>query len=169
MTKHKVFFAIVGFFFIGGLTSCSKDYNELILGEWLEESEYWSYSGSPNAERNYSSGGSVVNIDGAGLLKFFFFKDNTGMITDSWFISPEENGIDTLPFTYSIDGNGGVITPLNYGDNPNLTTTYLIQDIDKETMVVYEKRVFENQHDPWGDTSAYTKINEIYRHCSKIK
>lgn len=169
MTKNNIVFIILCFFFIGVLSSCSKDCKELILGEWSEESVYWSYSGSPNAESNYSSGGPVGNLDGAGLLKFFFFKDNTGIIIDSWFISPDENGIDTLPFTYSIDGDGGAITPLKNGDNPNLTATYLIQDIDNKTMVVYEKRVFENQHDPWGDTSAYTKINEIFRHCSKVK
>ena len=41
--------------------------------------------------------------------------------------------------------------------------------IPYELLLENEKRVFENQHDPWGDTSAYKKINEIYRHCSRIK
>ena len=170
MDKRLFTLAIGALLVCGGaiiFSSCSKDMSKNIIGEWQRTAMYWTYSGSPNASANYSSGGPMSEIAGAGNTRFIFNEDKTGMIINSWFISPDENGIDTTSFSYTIDGDCGVITPTNAGGNTICSTTYTIQDITEEKMVVYEKRIAENYQDNFGDTTPYTRIVETWHHCEK--
>ena len=113
--KNKLFAIAIGAFLVCGGTaifsSCSKDQSKTIVGEWQRTAKYWTFSGSPNESANYSGGGPI--IDGAGNVRFIFNEDKTGMIINSWFISPDQNGIDTTSFSYTIDGDCGVITTTN--------------------------------------------------------
>ena len=140
MTKKHLTLALAAML-CWGLSSCSKNPSEYIIGKWQRTALYWAYSGSPNVSQNYSNGGSMNELTGASNRKIIFSEDKTGMIIDKWVASPNENGIDTMRFTYYIDGNGGVITPVANGQKTTWTTTYTIQDIKKKSMCVYEKTV----------------------------
>ena len=109
----------------------------------------------------------MIILDGAGNMRFIFNEDKTGMIINSWFISPDQNGIDTTSFSYTIDGDCGVITPTNAEWKANWSTTYTIQDITRGKMVVYEKKIAEDCQDDIGDTTPYTRIIETWHHCEK--
>ena len=169
--KKRLFTLSIGALLVCGSTivfsSCSKDKSKEINGEWLCVATYWAYSGSPNASSNYSSGGPVTQLDGAGIKRFVFNEDKTGMILDSWFIRPGLSGIDTIAFTYTIDGDCGVITLTDEGGESIWTTTHTIQDITKNEMVVYKKSIAENYQDNFGDTTPYTRTIEHWNYCEK--
>lgn len=150
-------------------TSCSKDGSEDIIGTWQRTALYWTYSGSPNASSNYSSGGPMDGLAGASDMKFVFNGDKTGMIIEEWFSGPDEHGINTTYFTYTIDGDEGIMTMQNEEKEASWTSTYTIQKIKEESMVVYEKTVAENYQEYVGNTSPYTRVVEHWHHCKKIK
>ena len=166
MTKKHLTLALAAML-CWGLSSCSKNPSEYIIGKWQRTALYWAYSGSPNVSQNYSNGGSMNELTGASNRKIIFSEDKTGMIIDKWVASPNENGIDTMRFTYYIDGNGGVITPVANGQKTTWTTTYTIQDIKKKSMCVYEKTVAENYQDYLGDTTPYTRVSEAWHYFGK--
>lgn len=173
MKKKNIILTLAAMLTCGGavcLSGCSKDGSENILGSWQRVAFYWAYSGCPDESYNYSSGGTMNELDGASNMKFVFNDDNTGMIIDEWFSDPDNNGIDTIYFTYSIDGNGGVITTMaTESTKATWTTTYAIQDIEDRSMVVYEKTVAENFQHYVGYTSPYTRVEERWHHCKKIQ
>ncbi len=172
MKVRLIALAIASLLICGGaicFTGCSKDGSENIIGEWQRVALYWTYSGSPNASNNYSSGGPMHELDGASDMKFVFNEDKTGMMIEEWFVSPDENGIDTMWFTYSIDGDRGVITPVSSGKDATWTTTLTIQDIEEQSMIVYIKIIGENYQDYSGITTPYTRVIEERNHCKKIK
>lgn len=168
----RLFVLSIGALLVGGcalfFSSCTKDRNKYIIGEWQCDAKYWAYSGSPNASENYSSGGPMSLLAGAGMTRYTFNEDKTGLIIHSWFIEPGMSGKDTTSFTYTIDGDCGVITLTNAEGKANWTTTYSIQDITKQTMVVYKKTIAENYQDNLGDTTPYTRIHETWDHCAKL-
>lgn len=172
MKVRLIALAIASILVFGGaisFTCCSKDGSENIIGEWQRTALYWTYSGSPNASNNYSNGGPIYELDGASDMKFVFYKDKTGMMIEEWFVSPDENGIDTMCFTYSINGNRGVITPIYSGKDATWTTSLTIQNIEEQSMIVYTKSVGENYQDYSGITTPYTRVIEEWNHCKKIK
>lgn len=149
------------------LSGCSRDGSEYIVGDWQRTAMDWTYSGSPNASTNYSNGGPMSELAGASDLRFVFFENNQGMMIDRWFVSPDENGTDTTHFTYTINGDGGILSPTTTSEGSTWTTTYTLQNIKRGKMTVYEKTIAENQQDPFGDTSPYTRVIEIWHHCEK--
>ena len=140
MTKKYLALALGAMLVCGGtvlFSGCTKDRSENIVGTWHRTAFYWSYSGSPNASANYSSGGPMNELDGASDMKFVFNEDKSGMMIEEWFSGPNEHGIDTTYFTYTIDGDEGAITLIPSGEKVSWTTTWAIQDIEEERMIVH--------------------------------
>ena len=159
-----MFVAALALYFSG----CTKDKSVNIVGTWERTAMYWSYSGSPNASSNYSSGGPMSELNGAGAMSVLFFEDNTGMIIEKWFIEPGDQGVDTMRFIYTLDGDEGIITPIADGQKATWSTTYGIQSIKANSLTIYEKTVAEDYHDYFGDTTHYTRIREQWHNCTKI-
>lgn len=111
----------------------------------------------------------MYELAGASDLRVIFFEDNTGMFIEYWFIDPEDYGIDTISFTYSIDGDEGVIKKNVSKESISWETSISIQDIKPDFMTIYEKTVAKNYHDYEGDTSHYTRVMEHNHHFTKIK
>ena len=144
------------------LAGCKKASSELILGSWERDSLYWKVSGSPNPTSNYDYGGPVSEISGVYPMEVVFCEDNTGVLTEGGLYGGRK-----MQFTYSIQGNSGVITPIA-AEQKAMTTTYTIQDIAADRMTICEKTVTENYSDHHGDTTPYTRVEDYYHHFKKI-
>lgn len=174
MKKNITLFALASIF--GGivfatLTGCSKDASKQIVGKWERTAIRYSYSGSPISDENYGNYMTMDECSGCATHNYIFKNDNTGMLISEWldFGSASGVGRDTIRFTYTVDGNNGVITPLSdvqevYGG----TTTFTIQNISARELTIYTKSSWEclSPNHSWGDTT-YTRVSETYDYYKK--
>ena len=140
------------------LSSCTQDPGDMIIGTWEWTSSVCSQSGSPNGRYDYSD---YISSDymGAGSKVFVFKKDNTGMMIVSGIMIPT----DTSLFRYSIDYRRGDIMMAD----GNSSTTWTIEDIKRDEIVLHRRWIEEDYHQYIGDTTHYTLTDDEWFFCKK--
>ena len=156
MTKKFIALAFGAMLAGMAFTSCSKDGSEDIIGTWEV------YATQSN------NGHYVLVEDLVPLVErwFIFNQDNTGMMIYHW-AGMDGSGYDITKFTYSTDGEGGTISMEASSEKASWTSTYVIQNIKEETMVVYKKTISEDYQRYIGDTTPHTEVFEQWYHCKK--
>ena len=145
--------------------SCTKDRSELIIGTWEREALYWTISGDPSSSSNGTYGGPMDEIDGASHMTLYFYEDNTGMIIEDYMSVEGSRVLDTIHFTYSINGKSGVITPIDSVCEGETCAgqSYVIQNIKKDALTLYDKVTMRNW---WGEGND--RVQEVYHHFKRI-
>lgn len=110
------------------LTGCSKDPEDLIIGDWEMTSIVWTLSSSESPEP-WSE--TITPNEGESTV-FTFNKDNTMVMVD---VTAE--GTDTQSGTYKVDDDKLSMTYVDE-DGDTVTDTYTIDKIDKKSMTISE-------------------------------
>ena len=137
-----IFAAILGSVVVMCLAGCSKNKSELIVGTW----------------EVYSVGTAMIeNLTPSLEMKFTFNQDKTGVMIEKW-SGIDGSGSTTTLFTYTIDGDSGIITTET--NNPD----YFIQEITEKEITIVEEAILINYD---AEDPCYSTVKTLF-HCKKI-
>ena len=152
--------ALTGFTFIVGMVGCTRDASDLIIGTWQRTGERIIF---PDEDVFYS----MLDCMGCDSRSFTFKKDNTGMAVSRWIGTWGESCTDTMYFTYTIDGDNGVITRVSDNQIAPWPQSYYIQDITAKKLTILDSLAEEGRiHHAVSDT-GYVAAEKIYHYCEK--
>lgn len=163
--KTKKFWAIAlgamsGCAVFMGMVGCSQDPSEQIIGTWQRTAERIIY---PDQDVYMS----MRDCDGCAVRTFTFKEDNTGMVVSHWVGSPNEVNTDTMRFTYTIDGDNGVITRVSENQRIDWSSIYFIQDITAKKLTILDSVDVEYSAHYASDFDGYVVAEKIYHYCEK--
>lgn len=163
--KTKKFWAIAlgamtGCAVFMGMVGCSQDPSEQIIGTWQRTAKRVIY---PDQDVYMPMRGCM----GCDVRTFTFKKDNTGMVVSHWIGASGESCADTMRFTYTIDGDNGVITRVSDNQTIDWSHSYFIQDITAKQLTILDSVDVEYSTHSASDFNGYVVAEKIYHYCEK--
>ena len=152
--------AMTGCAIILGMVGCARDASDLIVGTWQRTAERIIY---PD-EDSYMS---MQECAGCDVRTFTFRKDNTGTAVSRWIGSGFENCTDTMCFTYTVDGDNGVITRVSDNQIVSWPRNYIIQNITAKKLTIIDSLAEEEVFHYTVDGTGYVRAEIIYHYCEK--
>lgn len=132
-----------------GMTSCSDDYEDLIIGKWNVESMTETISGHPDASEN---GSYTQTIPAGAIYTMTFNKDKSGVVYMSFMGMTESDN-----FTWSISGDNLYMT------QDGETDCATISKLDKKELIVAGSEkiqdYYEDENGEWVEceyTASYS-------------